>query len=42
MINENDCECPFNIPVCDHFSDDDQGLCMNCGHRKACHEEDLK
>jgi hypothetical protein len=28
--------------VCDHFEDNDQGVCLNCGHLRHCHEEDLK
>jgi hypothetical protein len=32
------CPEPWNTPVCNDFRDNDQGICMECGHLKACHE----
>lgn len=37
------CRCYFEDeslwgPACQHFHDDDRGICMDCGHEAACHE----
>jgi hypothetical protein len=35
------CDCQGDSPdwpICDDFCDNDQGKCMNCGHRGSCHE----
>jgi hypothetical protein len=41
------CDCFGDLPqlwkpACRKFDDDDQGVCMGCGHAEECHAGNLR
>jgi hypothetical protein len=43
QVPSDQCDCFGDLPwsaVCDKFRDDDQGVCLTCGHCEECHGND--